>query len=84
MELYPIKSDPRNMRVRGVQSSGHDCIAMHQAVPQVSTDTGVHTGPGHRGSVQVETLSQAEEEKRRSVTVFQILYVTNCIYLLSN
>lgn len=66
MGLYPIKSDPRNVCVGRVQSSGHDRIAMHQTESQVSTDTRVHTGPGDRGSIQVKTLSQAEEEKRQT------------------
>ena len=44
----------------GVQSSGHGGVVTHQLVSQTSLHTGVNSGPGHRGSVQLETLRRQD------------------------
>lgn len=63
--FYPIEGDPRNMCVGGTQSSGHGSVSVHQLVSQTALNTGVNTGPGDRGSVQLETL---RHQDRASVT----------------
>lgn len=60
--FYPIEGDPGHMCVCRVQGSGHKSVGTHQLVSQISFDTWVNSGPGHRGSIQPETL---RKEKRK-------------------
>lgn len=58
--FYPIEGDPGHVCVGGVQSSGHGGVVAHQLVSQTSLHTGVDSGPGDRGSVQLETLRRQD------------------------
>lgn len=62
MQFYPIESDPGNVRVGGDQHSGQGSVGVHQPVAQASLHAPVNGGPGHGGSVQLETLRQQDRE----------------------
>lgn len=59
-QVYPVESDPGNMRVGGAQRSGHGSVGVHQPVSQASLHARVNGGPGDGGSVELETLRQQD------------------------
>lgn len=63
--VFPIEGYLGHMCVCRVQGSGHKSVGTHQLVSQISFDTRVNSGPGHRGSIQPETLRKEKEKQKK-------------------
>lgn len=58
--IYPIEGDPGDVSVSRVQRSGHHSVVMYESISQTSFHTGVNTGPGDRGSIELEALKHQD------------------------